>query len=388
MKREILTAESVRAGHPDKLCDYIADCVLDACLRADKSSRCACEVMAAGRHILVAGEITCRARIDIRLLVRQALYRLGYNPFLFLISVHVRRQSRDIADGVNLSLEARSGDTSAFANPGAGDQGTVYGYAVNDGPEYMPLPLVLAHQICSGLDKARKDNTIPGLKPDGKAQVSIAYEDGKPVHVESIVVSVQHASNKDASILAGEIRSEVLLPVFRRFPFDGATEILINPAGRFVEGGPMADTGLTGRKIMVDTYGGLARHGGGAFSGKDPTKVDRSGAYMARYIAKNIVAAALAEKCLVSISYAIGKADPVAVSVDTLGTGRVSDAVLEKAVRDVFNMRPGAIIQAFELRRISYSRLSAYGHFGKIPAPWERCDKYSELMEAVKKHGG
>ena len=388
MKREILTAESVCAGHPDKVCDYIADSILDACLYADKSSRCACEVMATGRHIIVAGEITCAKRIDIRYIVRQALNHLGYNPLGFRISVYVHRQSTDIAGGVNLSLEARNGDTSSFINLGAGDQGTVYGYAIADVGDYLPLPLVLAHAICSKLDQVRKDNTIFGIKPDGKAQVSVVYEDGKPVHVEAIVVSVQHDAKKDLTTLANEIRSEVLLPVFARFPYDENTEILINPSGRFVEGGPAADTGLTGRKIMVDTYGGLALHGGGAFSGKDPTKVDRSGAYMARYIAKNIVATGLADRCQVAISYAIGKADPVAVNVDTFGTGKVSDEVLAAAVKDVFNMRPGAIINAFDLRRVSYSSFSAYGHFGNLYPAWERTDKYAELREAVKKHGG
>ena len=388
MKQELLTAESVCAGHPDKVCDYIADTILDACLYADKSSRCACEVMATGRHIIVAGEITCAKKIDIRFLVRKALRDLGYNPIGFRISVYVHRQSPDIAGGVNLSLEARNGDTSGFVNLGAGDQGTVYGYAVEDGPDYMPLPLVLAHHICSKLDQVRKDNTIFGIKPDGKAQVTILYEDGVPKHVETIVVSVQHDAKKELTTLANEIKSEVLIPVFTRFPFDDDTEILINPSGRFVEGGPAADTGLTGRKIMVDTYGGLAAHGGGAFSGKDPTKVDRSGAYMARYIAKNIVSAGLAKRCQVAISYAIGKADPVAVSVDTFETGRVSDEVLEKAVFDVFNMRPGAIINAFDLRRVSYSSLSAYGHFGNLYPAWEHTDKYAVLREAVKKHGG
>ena len=370
------------------MCDYIADSILDACLYADKSSRCACEVMATGRHIIVAGEITCAKKIDIRNITRQALAKLGYNPLGFLISVYVHRQSRDIDGGVSLSLEARNGDTSSFINLGAGDQGTVYGYAVADGGDYLPLPLVLAHAICSKLDQVRRDNTIFGIKPDGKAQVSIAYEDGKAVHVEAIVVSVQHDAKKDLTTLANEIRSEVLLPVFQRFPYDENTEILINPSGRFVEGGPAADTGLTGRKIMVDTYGGLAAHGGGAFSGKDPTKVDRSGAYMARYVAKHIVATGLAERCQVAISYAIGKADPVAVNVDTFGTGKATDEVLTAAVKDVFNMRPGAIINAFDLRRVNYSSFSAYGHFGNLYPAWERVDKYAELREAVKKHGG
>ena len=388
MKRELMTAESVCAVHPDKLCDYIADTVLDACLYADKSARCACEVMATGRHIIVAGEITCSKKIDIRSLVRRALADRGYNPRGFLISVYVHRQSPDIAGGVDMSLEAKSGDTSCFVNLGAGDQGTVYGYAVDESSDYLPLPLTLAHHICERLDQVRKDNTILGIKPDGKAQVTIAYEDGSPWHVETIVVSVQHDEKKDLTALKNEIISEVLQPVFKSFPFDERTEILINPSCRFVEGGPAADTGLTGRKLMVDTYGGLGPHGGGAFSGKDPTKVDRSGAYAARHIAKNIVAAGFAKKCQVAISYAIGKADPVAVNIDTFGTGKVSDEILGKAVRDVFSLRPGAIINSFDLRRVSYAEFSAYGHFGNHYPAWERENKYTELREAVKKYGG
>ena len=380
------TAESVCAGHPDKLCDFIADSVLDACLRKDKSARVACEVMAAGRRIIVAGEITCAKHVDIRYTVRRALEKVGYNPRGFSIRVYVRKQSRDIAGGVNMSIEARNGDTSCYVNLGAGDQGTVYGYATNETVHYIPLPLHLSHRICERLDDARKDNLIHGIKPDGKAQVTVEYEDGKPKRVKTIVVSVQHDKDKSLDVLKSEIISEVLHPVFKNFPFDEDTEILINPSGRFVEGGPMADTGLTGRKLMVDTYGGLGAHGGGAFSGKDPTKVDRSGAYMARYIAKNIVAAGLASECQVAISYAIGKADPVAVQIDTFGTGEVSDEILEKAVNDVFNMRPAAIINKFWLRSCTFADFSAYGHFGyKYPA-WEHTDKFKELTEAVKRY--
>lgn len=380
------TAESVCAGHPDKLCDFIADSILDACLRADKSSRVACEVMAAGRRIIVAGEITCTRHIDIRYTVRRALEKVGYNPYGFIIHVFIRRQSKDIAGGVDMSIEARNGDTSCYANLGAGDQGTVYGYATNETVQYIPLPLYLSHKICKRLDDVRKDNLIHGIKPDGKAQVTVEYENGKPKRIKTIVVSVQHEKNKSLDVLKSEIIAEVLHPIFTKFPFDADTEILINPSGRFVEGGPMADTGLTGRKLMVDTYGGLGAHGGGAFSGKDPTKVDRSGAYMARCIAKNIVFAGFADECQVAISYAIGKADPVAVQIDTFGTGKVSDEILAKAVNDVFNMRPAAIINEFCLRNYSFSEYSDYGHFGNGYPTWEHTDKYNELTEAVKRY--
>ncbi len=380
------TAESVCAGHPDKLCDFIADSILDACLYKDKSSRVACEVMAAKHRIIVAGEISCSKHVDIRYEVRRALQKLGYNPYAFLIYVFVHKQSRDIAGGVDMSMEARNGDTSCYANLGAGDQGTVYGYATNETNEYIPLPLLLSHNICKRLDTVRKDNLIRGIKPDGKAQVTIEYADGRPRRVKTIVVSVQHDKNKAPDVLKSEIIAEVLHPVFQKFPFDTDTEILINPSGRFVEGGPDADTGLTGRKLMVDTYGGLAAHGGGAFSGKDPTKVDRSGAYMARCVAKNIVFAGLADECQTAISYAIGKADPVAVQIDTFGTGKVSDETLAKAVNDVFNLRPAAIINELCLRRCSFADYSAYGHFGNGYPTWEYTDKYKELREAVKRY--
>lgn len=386
MSTTYLTAESVCAGHPDKLCDFIADSILDECLYRDKSSRVACEVMATGHKIIVAGEITCSKNVDIRSTVRRALAKVGYNPLLYLIYVYVHKQSRDIAGGVDMSIEARNGDNSCYSTLGAGDQGTVYGYATNETNDCIPLPLALAHSICKRLDRVRKDNLIHGIKPDGKAQVTLEYHNGKAKRVKTIVVSVQHDKDKDLDVLKHEIISEVLHPVFQKFPFDDDTEILVNPSGRFVAGGPAADTGLTGRKLMVDTYGGLAAHGGGAFSGKDPTKVDRSGAYMARYIAKNIVSASLAEKCQVAISYAIGKADPVAVHVETFGTSKHTDEVLEKAVRDVFNMRPAAIINDFCLRNCSFADYSAYGHFGNGYPNWEHSDKYRELREAVAKY--
>ena len=387
MSKQYLTAESVCAGHPDKLCDFIADSILDACLRKDRSSRVACEVVATGHKIIVAGEITCAKRVDIRFVVREALRDIGYNPYAFLIYVYVHKQSADIADGVDRALESRSGDTTQYSMLGAGDQGTVYGYATDETREYLPLPLVLAHGICKRVDSVRRDNVIKGIKPDGKAQVTIEYEDGKPKRVASIVVSVQHSVDKNMETLRSELISEVLHPVFKDFPFDGDTEILVNPSGRFVKGGPAADTGLTGRKLMVDTYGGLAAHGGGAFSGKDPTKVDRSGAYMARYIAKNLVWSGLAKRCEVALSYAIGKADPVAVSVNSFGTSEYSDERLCDAVKKVFCLRPAAIIDQLRLRSAIYADTAAYGHFNSVLFPWESgTDRYKELRKAVAEH--
>lgn len=387
MSKQYLTAESVCAGHPDKLCDYIADSILDACLRKDRSSRVACEVMATGHKIIVAGEITCAKRVDIRFVVREALRDIGYNPYAFLIYVYVHKQSADIADGVDRALESRSGDTTQYSMLGAGDQGTVYGYATDETREYLPLPLVLAHGICKRVDSVRRNNVIKGIKPDGKAQVTIEYEDGKPKRVVSIVVSVQHSADKDMNTLRSELISEVLHPVFKDFPFDGDTEILVNPSGRFVKGGPAADTGLTGRKLMVDTYGGLAAHGGGAFSGKDPTKVDRSGAYMARYIAKNLVWSGLAKRCEVALSYAIGKADPVAVSVNSFGTSEYSDERLCDAVKKVFCLRPAAIIDQLRLRDAVYKKTAAYGHFNSLLFTWESgSDHFKELKEEAAEY--
>ena len=387
MSKQYLTAESVCAGHPDKLCDFIADSILDACLQKDRSSRVACEVMATGHKIIVAGEITCSKRVDIRFVVREALSELGYKPLSFLIYVFVHKQSADIAGGVDRALEARNGDTSWYSTLGAGDQGTVYGYATNETRSYLPLPLVLAHNICKRIDEVRADNIIKGIKPDGKAQVSVEYENGKPKRISTIVVSVQHSADKDAESLRSEIISEVLWPAFKEFPFDEQTEILVNPSGRFVKGGPAADTGLTGRKLMVDTYGGLAAHGGGAFSGKDPTKVDRSGAYMARYIAKNLVWSDLAEKCEVAISYAIGKADPVAVAINTFGTGKLTDEQLCEVVKKVFCLRPAAIIEQLRLRDAVYKKTAAYGHFNSLLFTWESgSDHFKELKEAAAEY--
>ena len=380
------TAESVCMGHPDKLCDLIADSILDACLRKDKASRVACEVMATKGKIIVAGEITCSGKVDIRFIVKNVLREVGYNPWKFTVFVFVHHQSADIAAGVDNALELRNGINDPYGSVGAGDQGTAYGYATNETRENLPLPLVLSHRIVKRIDNCRKGKLIKGILPDGKAQVSLEYEDGKPKRVKTIVVSVQHDKNKTQEELKLDILNNVLWQCFEDFPFDDDTGILINPSGRFVEGGPAADTGLTGRKIMVDTYGGLASHGGGALCGKDPTKVDRSGAYMARYIAKNIVWSGLAEKCEVALSYAIGKANPVAVDVTSFGTGKITDDQLANIVQEVFNLRPAAIIEKLRLRNVLYSDTATYGHFNSCLLPWEDVSMYTNLRKAAEKY--
>lgn len=381
------TAESVCKGHPDKLCDLIADGILDECLRNDKNSRVACEVMATGHKIIVAGEITCKKKIDIRLSVRETLRKVGYNPLLYVIYVYVHRQSTDISDGVNKAVEIRNKNSlDFFDSVGAGDQGTVYGYATNETRNNLPLPVVLANNICKELDLAMHNGTIDKIGPDGKAQVTVEYENGKPKRISNIVVSVQHRADKSLKDLRKEIISEILYPLFNKYGMNTETEILINPSGKFVKGGPSADTGLTGRKIMVDTYGGLAAHGGGAFSGKDPTKVDRSGAYMARAVARNVVNAHLADECQVGISYAIGKAEPTAVEINTFGTSILNDDIIRNTVLDVFDLRPAAIISLLKLRVPCYSETTAYGHFNGFKGSWEELDKTKELTEAVKKY--
>lgn len=381
------TAESVCAGHPDKLCDLIADAILDECLKKDRNSRVASEVMATKGKIFVCGEITCSKKIDIRLVVRQTLAKVGYNPLKFIVFVYVHRQSADIAGGVNKALETRDVDSDdIFASVGAGDQGTVYGYATNETWAKVPTPVLFVNDLCKRLDDAMHDGTIRDIGPDGKAQVTIEYHDGKPVSAKNIIVSVQHKESKGLDELRREIITEIIYPLLSRYHFPKETEILINPSGRFVEGGPAADTGLTGRKIMVDTYGGLAAHGGGAFSGKDATKVDRSGAYMARVVARNIVGAWLADRCQVAISYAIGKAEPTAVEIDTFGTEKVDVEIIRKAVMEVFDLRPAAIISLLHLRSPYFSETTAYGHFNGYKGTWENIDKTKELEKAVKKY--
>ena len=384
--KNYLTSESVCQGHPDKLCDFIADSILDACLIVDPYSRVACEVMATKAKIIVAGEITSRERINVRETVRAALKESAYDPKDFTISVFLHSQSSDIAHSVDTALEVRASGTKE-TQLGAGDQGTVYGYATNETRSYIPLPLELSHRICRELDRSRKAGSILGIKSDGKAQVTVEYQDGAPSRIEAIIISVQHEMNKDLEELTKEIITKILYPTCADFPFDEQTQILINPSGKFVEGGPSADTGLTGRKIMVDTYGGLALHGGGAFSGKDPTKVDRSGAYMARFIARNIVAAGLAQKCEVAISYAIGKAEPVAVEIHTFNTSIVSDEQLTKAVLKTFSLKPGDIIEVLGLRNPIYSLTSCYGHFGNLVFSWEQIiDDYQTALRGKLDH--
>lgn len=377
------TCESVRIGHPDKLCDFIADFILDSCLEIDPDSRVACEVMATGGKIIVAGEITCELRPYIESDVKKALQICGYSPDDFRVFVNCHRQSKDIASGVSNSLEERNGCEDRYSSLGAGDQGTVYGYATNETEEMLPLPLVLAHNICREIDIQKREHRLRGVMPDGKAQVTVEYENGKAKRIKTVVVSVQHSWKKPIKELEDEILNDVLPVALSVFPADENTEILINPSGCFNIGGPEADTGLTGRKIMVDTYGGLAAHGGGAFSGKDATKVDRSGAYMARYIAKNLVKAGLADCCQVGISYAIGKAEPLAVSVESFGTSNLSDEELAEIVTKVFDLRPAVIIEQFDLKKPIYKKTSAYGHFNSADFPWEKTDAISELINMV-----
>lgn len=369
----IQTAESVTEGHPDKLCDTIADRVLDACLEHDPAAHVACEAMATAGKIIVAGEITARRLPDIPAIVCQTVRETGYSCD-YEVEAITHDQSGDIAGAVAQEVQM-----------GAGDQGVMYGYACTETAQLLPLPVVLAHRLTLTLSNARKLGTILGLGPDGKAQVSVEYRKGRPERIAAVVLSCQHDAEKDLDQLRSEITRHVIVPALRDLYPDHQTEVLINPSGRFVLGGFEADTGLTGRKLMVDTYGGLVPHGGGALSGKDASKVDRSGTYMARYIAKNIVAAGLAECCTVSLAYAIGRAEPVAVDIDLHETGRRPEAVLEQAVRQVFDLTPGGIIRALGLNKPIFARYCNYGHFTRQDAPWERTDRAAALAEACKK---
>ena len=364
----ILTAESVTEGHPDKLCDTIADAVLDACLLGDPDSRVACEVLATAGKITVAGEITTKAMPDIPHIVCKTVRQIGYSGD-YEVEVDIHDQSPDIAEAVNGENEIT-----------AGDQGIVYGYACRETPQLLPLPVVLAHRITMGLTEARRNHLLEWLRPDGKAQVSVEYEDGKSVRVSTVVVSVQHAPEVSQKELREAVYQLILLPALGKY-LDQNTEVLINPSGSFVLGGFEADTGLTGRKLMVDTYGGIVPHGGGALSGKDCTKVDRSGAYMARYLAKNIVAAGLADKCAVSMVYAIGKAEPLYVQADTHGTGIYPDVVLENAIRMIFDLTPTGMANTLQLMEPMYRKYCNYGHFTHQNAPWEQTDCTELLWE-------
>lgn len=386
MKRFVITSESVTEGHPDKICDQISDGVLDAILAEDKEARVACEVVVTTGMVLVMGEITTTCHVDIPKIVRQTLERIGYTEPEFgfdaqtcSVLTSIDGQSPDIAQGVD----------KAYENPdeiGAGDQGMMFGYACDETPVLMPLPIVLAHGLTKQLAGVRKAKILPYLGPDGKAQVSVEYEGDEPKRIEAIVVSTQHREEVGLEELRKAVEEIVIKPVIPKYLIDDQTKIYVNPTGRFVIGGPRADSGLTGRKIIVDTYGGYSRHGGGAFSGKDPTKVDRSASYAARYIAKNIVAAGLARKCEVQVAYAIGVAEPVSIMVETFGTGRLPDTELADIVKKHFDLRPRRIIEDLQLRRPIYSQVAAYGHMGRedVGVPWERCDKAEELREYLK----
>ncbi len=407
------TSESVTEGHPDKMCDQISDAILDAILQKEielqstgyiapdgqpadvNQVRCACETLTTTGMVVVTGEIRTQAYVDVPAIVREVVADIGYNRAKFgfdcstcAVMNSIHEQSPDIAQGVDESLEAQRGGAAAdpYELVGAGDQGMVFGYAVNETPSLMPMPIYLAHRLSERLTAVRKNGTLDFLRPDGKTQVSVRYEDGKPVEVEKVVVSTQHAEDVDAQTLREAVIDNVIRPVFdeQDVKLSADVEIFVNPTGRFVIGGPMGDAGLTGRKIIVDTYGGMGRHGGGAFSGKDCTKVDRSAAYAARWVAKNVVAAGLADRCEVQIAYAIGVASPVSVMIDTFGTNHVPEADIERAVAEVFDLRPGAIIDELDLRRPIYRKTAAYGHFGReLPEfTWEATDKVDALRAA------
>ena len=394
MEKLLFTSESVTEGHPDKMCDAISDAILDACMEQDPMSRVACEAASCTGFVLVTGEITTKAQLDIPSIVRKTVNEIGYNDaktgfdgHTCAVMVALDQQSPDIAMGVDKALEAKENKMSdeQLEAIGAGDQGMMFGYATNETPELMPYPISLAHKLALQLTKVRKDGTLKYLRPDGKTQVSVEYdENGKPKRLEAVVLSTQHDEDVTQEQVHEDIKKYVFDPILPTELVDAETKFFINPTGRFVIGGPHGDAGLTGRKIIVDTYGGYARHGGGAFSGKDCTKVDRSAAYAARYVAKNIVAAGLADKCEIQLSYAIGVAQPTSIMVDTFGTGKLSDEKLVEIVRENFDLRPAGIIKMLDLRRPIYRGTAAYGHFGRtdLNLPWEATDK----AEALKKY--
>ena len=393
MEKRLFTSESVTEGHPDKMCDQISDAILDALMAQDPMSRVACETCTTTGLVLVMGEITTKAYVDIQKIVRDTIREIGYtgdeygfNADACGVLTAIDEQSADIAMGVDKALEAKENRMSEadLDAIGAGDQGMMFGYATNETDEYMPYPISLAHKLALQLTKVRKDGTLKYLRPDGKTQVTVEYdENGKPFRLDAVVLSTQHDPDVSQEQIHKDIRKYVFDPVLPAGMVDDKTKLFINPTGRFVIGGPHGDTGLTGRKIIVDTYGGYARHGGGAFSGKDCTKVDRSAAYAARYVAKNIVAAGLADKCEIQLSYAIGVAYPTSVMADTYGTGKVDDAKLEEIIRENFDLRPAGIIRMLDLRRPIYKQTAAYGHFGRndLDLPWEKLDKVEELKK-------
>ena len=393
MEKRLFTSESVTEGHPDKVCDAISDAILDECMRQDPMSRVACETACCTGFVLVTGEITTNAYVDIQKIVRDTVKEIGYTKSEYgfdgntcAVFSAIDEQSSDIAMGVDKALEAKKGSLQDDLDTGAGDQGMMFGYATNETDEYMPYPISLAHKLALQLTKVRKDGTLKYLRPDGKSQVSVEYdENGKPIRLEAVVLSTQHDDDVTQEQIHEDIKKYVFDPVLPGELVDDNTKFFINPTGRFVIGGPHGDAGLTGRKIIVDTYGGYARHGGGAFSGKDCTKVDRSAAYAARYVAKNIVAAGLADKCEIQLSYAIGVAQPTSVMVDTFGTGKLSDEKLVDVIRENFDLRPAGIIKMLDLRRPIYKQTSAYGHFGRndLDLPWEKTDKADALKKYI-----
>lgn len=393
MAKRLFTSESVTEGHPDKVCDQISDAVLDAIIEQDPDAHVACETIATTGLVLVMGEISTSCYVDIPKIARRVIREIGYDDAAqrfdgntCAVLTAIDEQSPDIAMGVNEALEIRGREAEDYDRIGAGDQGLMFGYACNETPELMPLPISLAHKLALRLTALRKSGELPYLRPDGKTQVTVEYDGNRPVRIDTVVVSTQHAEEASLETIREDLIQRVIRPVIPAELLDEETRIFVNPTGRFVVGGPQGDSGLTGRKIIVDTYGGYGRHGGGAFSGKDPTKVDRSAAYAARYVAKNIVAAGLADKCEIQLAYAIGVAHPVSINVNTFGTGKVEDEVLAKAVEKVFDLRPEAIIHMLDLRRPIYRQLAAYGHFGReeLGVAWEKTDRTDALLKAVE----
>lgn len=392
MKKVLFTSESVTEGHPDKICDQVSDAILDEILKVDPVARVACETLTTTGIVMVVGEITTSQYVDIQSIVRNVLKEIGYTRAKFgfdastcSVVTSINEQSRDIALGVDSALEYKNGNEDKYNSVGAGDQGMMFGYACTETDEFMPLPITLAHKLSKRLSYVRKNDILGYLRPDGKSQVTVEYIDGVPSRIEAIVVSTQHSPSVKLEQIQKDIKEFVIDEVIPEYLIDENTKIYVNPTGRFEIGGPMGDSGLTGRKLIVDTYGGFGRHGGGAFSGKDPTKVDRSATYMARYIAKNIVASGICEKLEIGISYAIGVAKPLSIYVDTFGTGKISDDKIIEIINKVFDLRPAAIIDILDLRRPIYRQIAAYGHFGRndLDLPWEKLDKVEDIKKLI-----